>query len=152
MASIHFDLDDVMENLGMVVGYKARDMGLEFLRNNAVKFTQRGKIVVSVRWLEARDRRIRLKFAVRDTGIGMVKRAPVADVGGGDPPSIKVYESMGWPGVACWRWRSTVNQEVIRGLLERSEVSVEIAVNGAEAVTVLERREAKVFDAVFLDI
>ncbi|MFO1423708.1 MAG: ABC transporter substrate-binding protein [Candidatus Competibacteraceae bacterium] len=96
MASIHFDLDDVMENLSTVVGHKARDKGLELLLdiapaaprtlvgdplrlsqvlvnlgNNAVKFTPRGKVVVSVRWLESRGRRVRLEFSVRDTGIGM---------------------------------------------------------------------------------
>ena len=41
------------------------------LCGNAVKFTQEGEVIVSVRALEIRDDRAVLEFAVRDTGIGM---------------------------------------------------------------------------------
>jgi signal transduction histidine kinase/DNA-binding response OmpR family regulator len=41
------------------------------LLNNAVKFTQRGEVVLRVQEAEGRDDGVRLRFDVRDTGIGM---------------------------------------------------------------------------------
>jgi CheY-like chemotaxis protein len=41
------------------------------LVGNALKFTERGEIVVSVRLLELQEKRARISFAVRDTGIGI---------------------------------------------------------------------------------
>ena len=41
------------------------------LVNNAVKFTERGEIVVTVAIEEGMPDRVKLKFSVRDSGIGM---------------------------------------------------------------------------------
>ena len=41
------------------------------LGNNAVKFTERGEIVLSARVIEKSDDKVSLQFSVRDTGIGM---------------------------------------------------------------------------------
>lgn len=41
------------------------------LYDNAVKFTERGEIVVAVRCLRRSDERVLLQFSVRDTGIGL---------------------------------------------------------------------------------
>ena len=41
------------------------------LLNNAIKFTERGEVVLSVSVAERRDDKVELAFAVRDTGIGM---------------------------------------------------------------------------------
>jgi PAS domain S-box-containing protein len=41
------------------------------LVNNAIKFTERGEIVVAVRCLPGGDNEVRLQFEVRDTGIGI---------------------------------------------------------------------------------
>ncbi len=41
------------------------------LANNAVKFTERGEITVTVGLAERVLDRVNLKFSVRDTGIGM---------------------------------------------------------------------------------
>jgi signal transduction histidine kinase/CheY-like chemotaxis protein/HPt (histidine-containing phosphotransfer) domain-containing protein len=96
MESIPFRLGDVMDNLGNVVGMKAEEKGLELLfieppelagalvgdpsrlgqvllnlGNNAVKFTERGEVVVAIDMLEQRDDSVLLRFEVRDTGIGM---------------------------------------------------------------------------------
>jgi signal transduction histidine kinase/DNA-binding response OmpR family regulator len=43
------------------------------LLNNAVKFTERGEVVVSVTARSLDDRRHKLHFAVRDTGIGIAR-------------------------------------------------------------------------------
>ncbi len=41
------------------------------LGNNAVKFTEEGEIVIAVRMEEQEEKRIKLHFQVRDSGIGM---------------------------------------------------------------------------------
>jgi urea ABC transporter urea binding protein len=96
--TITFCLDDVISSVTTVTAQKATDKGLEFLAhvapgipqsllgdplrlgqvltnlvNNAVKFTERGEVVVSAEMLQRTGERYQLKFAVRDTGIGMSK-------------------------------------------------------------------------------
>ncbi|HKX44130.1 MAG TPA: response regulator [Burkholderiaceae bacterium] len=96
MESIPFSLADVMDNLGSVVGLKAEEQGLELLfveppelptalvgdpsrlgqvllnlGNNAVKFTERGEVVVAIEVVERDAASAQLRFEVRDTGIGM---------------------------------------------------------------------------------
>ena len=91
-----FRLDQVLEDLSAVVCQKARDKDLEFLIsspsnlppnlvgdplrlgqilinlvNNAVKFTERGEVVVTVALEEQLEDRAELRFSVRDSGIGM---------------------------------------------------------------------------------
>jgi PAS domain S-box-containing protein len=96
MERIDFRLEDVMANLANLVGIKAEDKGIELLfdsdpevpdafvgdplrlgqvlinlGNNAVKFTDKGEIVVGTKLLELDEEQVRLQFSVRDTGIGM---------------------------------------------------------------------------------
>ena len=96
LESNEFHLDDVLDNLTNLVGLKAEEKGLELLLridpgvptllvgdamrlgqvlvnlgNNAVKFTESGEIVVSVRAAEQDESNVKLEFSVRDTGIGM---------------------------------------------------------------------------------
>jgi signal transduction histidine kinase/CheY-like chemotaxis protein/HPt (histidine-containing phosphotransfer) domain-containing protein len=96
MERIDFRLEDVMDNLANLVGFKAEDKGLELLfqtapdlptalvgdplrlgqilvnlGNNAVKFTDRGEIVIGVEPAEQTGEEVELHFWVRDTGIGM---------------------------------------------------------------------------------
>jgi len=94
--AIAFNLEDVFDNLANVVGLKAEQKGVEFmfdlpselpttlvgdplrlgqvlvnLGNNAVKFTEKGEIVISVKVQQKIDDRVTLLFSIRDTGIGM---------------------------------------------------------------------------------
>jgi signal transduction histidine kinase/DNA-binding response OmpR family regulator/HPt (histidine-containing phosphotransfer) domain-containing protein len=94
--TIPFNLGDVLDNLSNVVGLKADEKGLELLLdvplqvpralmgdpsrlgqvllnlgNNAVKFSDSGEVVVTVRVVEQEGESARLRFTVRDTGIGM---------------------------------------------------------------------------------
>jgi PAS domain S-box-containing protein len=94
--TIEFRLDQVLDNLSSVVSQKAQDKNLEFLIaaphdippnligdplrlgqilinlvNNAVKFTDRGEVVVTVALEEKVSERVMLKISVRDSGIGM---------------------------------------------------------------------------------
>ncbi len=91
-----FRLENVLENLSSIVCQKAQEKNLEFLIaappdiptnlvgdplrlgqilvnlvNNAIKFTERGEVLVSVAVEEQLENRVKLKFSVRDTGIGM---------------------------------------------------------------------------------
>lgn len=96
MEQVDFRLDEVLDNLSTIVSQKAHDKGLEFLIapaqglptilvgdplrlgqvlinlvNNAVKFTQQGEVIVSVKLEERVAGKVKLKFAVRDSGVGM---------------------------------------------------------------------------------
>ncbi len=94
--STEFRLDQVLEDLSSVVCQKARDKDLEFLIappknlppnlvgdplrlgqilinlvNNAVKFTERGEVLVTVALEEQLADHVKVRFSVRDSGIGM---------------------------------------------------------------------------------
>ena len=94
--TVPFDLGDVLENLANLAGLQVEKKGLELvfveppqlptllvgdpmrlgqvlvnLTNNAVKFTDRGEITVSVKVLEQSSEHVRLQFGVRDTGPGI---------------------------------------------------------------------------------
>lgn len=98
LESIPFNIDDVFANVVNVIGMQAEEKGLEFLfhvepqvpqtlvgdplrlgqvlmnlAGNAVKFTARGEVVVTVTVEELREETIALKFSVRDSGIGLEK-------------------------------------------------------------------------------
>jgi signal transduction histidine kinase/CheY-like chemotaxis protein len=91
-----FQLEDVMEHLADLSVIKAQDKGLELLFdvgtdvptalvgdplrlgqvvinlvNNAIKFTERGEITVGVHKVADEDGGVRLRFDIRDTGIGL---------------------------------------------------------------------------------
>jgi signal transduction histidine kinase/CheY-like chemotaxis protein len=91
-----FRLEDVLDNLSTIVSQKAQDKNLEFLIaaqhdvphnligdplrlgqilinlvNNAVKFTDRGEVLVTAAVEEQLADRVMMKFSVRDSGIGM---------------------------------------------------------------------------------
>jgi len=92
-----FNLDYVLDNLSTVIGLKTQEKGLELLfsrdhdvpahligdslrlgqvlinlANNAVKFTSKGEVIVSIKLEEQGDNdEVTLLFSVRDTGIGM---------------------------------------------------------------------------------
>jgi len=94
--SVDFQLEDVLANVAHLLSQKADEKGLELListpqsvpvslvgdplrlgqvlinlSNNAVKFTEKGKIIISVELEEKKTHQVRLRFCVRDTGIGM---------------------------------------------------------------------------------
>lgn len=93
---IEFDLSRVLDTCAGLIQEKAADKGLELLfdvapdvplsligdplrlgqiltnyANNAVKFTEKGEVRLSVSLLERDHDEIRLRFEVRDTGIGL---------------------------------------------------------------------------------
>ncbi|HJV71652.1 response regulator [Ideonella sp.] len=96
LESIPFALEDVLDGLAGLIVKKTEDAGLELLLdlppnlpmvlvgdptrlrqvllnlgNNAVKFTERGEVVLSVKVVELHSDAATLQFEVRDTGIGM---------------------------------------------------------------------------------
>ena len=93
---VDFRLQDVFDNLVNVIGFKAAEQGLgldidiapnipPFLKgdplrlgqilinlgNNAIKFTPKGRVNISVELIEQQENRLTLAFCVADTGIGM---------------------------------------------------------------------------------
>ncbi|MDJ0720491.1 MAG: transporter substrate-binding domain-containing protein [Desulfobacterales bacterium] len=97
MEAVDFNLEDVLESLGNLVGVKAsekKDLEVLFstgadvprflvgdplrlgqvllnLVNNAVKFTEKGEIVVSTILESRREQGVILRFTVSDTGLGI---------------------------------------------------------------------------------
>jgi signal transduction histidine kinase/CheY-like chemotaxis protein len=96
LETIDFRLEDVMDNLANLLTMKAEEKGLEFLfdfapeiptalvgdalrlgqvlvnlGNNAVKFTDRGEIIVGAEQVSRSNQDVELHFWVRDSGIGM---------------------------------------------------------------------------------
>jgi two-component system sensor histidine kinase/response regulator len=96
--STEFRLDEVITSVTTLTAQKAHDKGLEFLAqvapevpdvlvgdplrlgqiltnfvNNAVKFTERGEVRITIEEIEQVGEKTHLRFAVRDTGIGMTK-------------------------------------------------------------------------------
>lgn len=91
-----FRLDELMRNLSVVLSSALPRKGVEVLfqldpavprvlhgdglrlqqvllnlAGNALKFTERGEVVVALQLLQAGPERVRVEFAVRDTGIGI---------------------------------------------------------------------------------
>ncbi|MFY0678418.1 MAG: response regulator [Neptuniibacter sp.] len=94
--SIEFRLEDVMDNLSSLLSLKAEEKKLELLfdvaadvptyligdplrlgqmllnlGNNAIKFTERGEVVVSIEIVRLERERTTLNFSIKDSGIGM---------------------------------------------------------------------------------
>jgi two-component system sensor histidine kinase/response regulator len=98
LESTDFKLDEVITSVTTLTAQKAHDKGLEFLAhvapgipevllgdplrlgqiltnfvNNAVKFTEKGEIKLDIEQVERTGEKVQLKFALRDSGIGMTK-------------------------------------------------------------------------------
>jgi two-component system, sensor histidine kinase and response regulator len=98
MERVDFSLEDVVKEVVSITSQNAYAKGIEFILNvhpdvpadlagdphrlhqvlvnligNAVKFTESGEIEVRVALVEKASEKARLRFAVRDTGIGMTK-------------------------------------------------------------------------------
>ncbi len=95
-----FYLEDVLENLADIAGVQSQEKGLELLFNinpevptaligdalrlgqvltnlvgNAVKFTERGEVTLSIHMLEqdGQTGQVRLRFEITDTGVGLTE-------------------------------------------------------------------------------
>ena len=98
MESVDFQLEDTLDNISTLVGIKTQEKELELLfktdssvptaltgdplrlgqilinlSNNAVKFTNKGAIVISTELVKKDGAEATLKFSVQDTGIGMTE-------------------------------------------------------------------------------
>jgi two-component system sensor histidine kinase/response regulator len=99
MEAVAFNLDEVLDNLASLITVKAHEKeGLEVLfftdpdapralvgdplrlgqvlvnlANNAVKFTERGEILVSTELVTRGEKSVEIQFSVKDTGIGMTE-------------------------------------------------------------------------------
>lgn len=96
LEEIDFNLDDLLKNVGTIVSVQAQERGLDLnidesnasglelrgdplrlqqvlmnLSSNAIKFTEKGKVTISVRVLEHVNGGVRLLFSVKDTGPGL---------------------------------------------------------------------------------
>jgi two-component system sensor histidine kinase/response regulator len=93
-----FELEKMLENVSNLISEKATNKGLELVfdigkgtpnylvgdplrlgqimvnySNNAVKFTEKGEIVIGIRVEEETEENVLMRFSVRDTGIGLTE-------------------------------------------------------------------------------
>jgi two-component system sensor histidine kinase/response regulator len=93
-----FELEKMLENVSNLISEKATNRGLELVfdigkgtpnylvgdplrlgqimvnySNNAVKFTEKGEIVIGIRVEEETEENVLMRFSVRDTGIGLTE-------------------------------------------------------------------------------
>ncbi len=93
-----FSLDNVLEGLSNISGFKSAEKGIEFvierdnlipdhligdplrlgqillnLTNNAIKFTDKGEVLLKVSSRDVDSESVELKFEVKDTGIGLTE-------------------------------------------------------------------------------
>jgi len=98
MEAIDFRLDDVMNNIVNIISVEAAKKGIELLSNiaeavpraligdplrlgqvltnlanNVVKFTEDGHILIKAELLDKDEKLCKIKFSIRDTGIGMTQ-------------------------------------------------------------------------------
>jgi signal transduction histidine kinase/CheY-like chemotaxis protein/HAMP domain-containing protein len=98
MEFVEFSLTEVLENLSTLITQKAHEKGLEVLfaidknvptylmgdplrlgqvltnlANNAVKFTEKGEVIVAIESIEESKDSVTLKFEVKDSGIGLTQ-------------------------------------------------------------------------------
>jgi CheY-like chemotaxis protein len=120
---VDFKLEHLLDNVVGLVAEKAADKGLELIvnmardvpqnllgdplrlgqilvnyANNAVKFTDRGEVEISVSVVKRRDHEAVLRFAVRDTGIGIdedQRRKLFKDFEQGDNSTTRKYGGTG---------------------------------------------------------
>lgn len=96
LEEVDFSLDDLLKNVGTIISVQAQERGLDLkidehnagglalrgdplrlqqvlmnLSSNAIKFTDAGKVTISVRVLEQLNESVRLLFSVKDTGPGL---------------------------------------------------------------------------------
>jgi signal transduction histidine kinase/CheY-like chemotaxis protein len=96
LENIDFELERLLDNTGNLISEKSHAKGLELVfevapdvppnlvgdslrlgqillnyANNAIKFTEKGEIIISVRASEQTDKDVLLHFRVQDTGIGL---------------------------------------------------------------------------------
>ena len=99
MDRMPFELEDVMGNLATIVGVKSQEKNLEFLletapnvptsligdplrlgqvlinlAGNAVKFTEKGEVIIRADLEQDEGDQVTLRFTVKDTGIGMTQK------------------------------------------------------------------------------
>ncbi|XPV75116.1 MAG: PAS domain S-box protein [Desulfovibrio sp.] len=93
---IDFRLEDILDNLVSILGLRSQESGLELmfdlpanlptaligdpmrigqvllnLGNNALKFTEKGEVIIRIAETERQEKNVTLHFSVCDTGIGM---------------------------------------------------------------------------------
>ena len=96
LEEIPFDLDETLDNAASIISVKAEEKGLEVIfdiardvprslvgdplrltqvlinyANNAIKFTEKGHVLLSARLEGKREGRALIRFAVTDTGVGL---------------------------------------------------------------------------------
>jgi len=137
---INFDLRSVLDDVSDMLSIKAFEKNIEFvtlydyrmpvllkgdpvrlrqilinLVNNAIKFTLKGEIVVTVRKLKEKGETILLKFSVKDTGIGIPKSKltrlfqPFSQV---DSSTTRKYGGTGLGLVICKQIVKKMNGEI----------------------------------------
>lgn len=180
--AIDFNLDEMLDSIATLVMPKADEKGLEVvfhvdpkaprtlkgdplrlgqvltnLSNNAVKFTDRGEVVISVKHIRTEEREVELEFSVQDTGIGMTPEQMdklFKSFSQADDSTTRKYGGTGLGLVICQRlvqmMRGSVDVESSPGKGSQFTFSV-VLETGAMDTRPLEIHELKGLKALVVD-
>lgn len=132
---IPFQLDEVLENLASIMAANVGNKDLELvispspltsgqllgdalrleqvlinLTNNAIKFTEHGAIIVGISLIEQDDDIVRLRFSVRDSGIGIALEKQATIFAAFTQADISTTRRFGGTGLGLSICRQLVNQ------------------------------------------
>lgn len=138
--NIEFDLEYVIDGVSNLISPKAQNKGLEFIIHiapdvplnlvgdplrigqiitnfcsNAVKFTEKGEIVVSADLVNIEEDNVKIKFSVTDTGIGLKeteKRNLFKSFSQADSSTTRKYGGTGLGLAICKNLSNLMNGEI----------------------------------------
>ena len=137
---IDFSLEEVLENLSTMISFKTEDKKIEILYSvdedvpvnligdplrlgqvllnllgNAIKFTEKGEVVVSIKKLKGEGKDVTLRFMVHDTGIGMTEeqiKGLFQSFSQADGSTTRKYGGTGLGLVICKRLVNMMNGDI----------------------------------------
>lgn len=138
-----FSISALLDNLAVIMNQSASDKALELiiqpdaslnriveadrlrleqvlinLIGNAIKFTERGYVLVRVETLSSSDDRVRLQFSVKDTGIGMTPESQSRVLNAFEQADVSISRRFGGTGLGL-----AISTRILEKFASKLEIS-----------------------------